>query len=187
MSIEEWGDMPEDDEGEWVDGHLEEEELTDMFHEVAVAWLIQHLSNWLGSDGVAVGSEAKYRVRADRGRKSDIAVFLPGGKRPPRRGLVRVPPEIMVEVLSPRPRDGRRDRIEKTQEYASFRVRWYWLVDPQLQTLEVLELGADGTYRIALAAGAGTVAVPGCGGLALDLDDLWKQADLLGPEEPEEG
>lgn len=185
LSLEEWSSLPEDEPGEFVDGRLEEEEMPDVLHEVVVAWLIQQLRNWLaGKGGIVVGSEAKYRVGSDRGRKPDVAVFLPGGNRPPRRGLVRVPPEIAIEVVSPAPRDGQRDRLEKPAEYAAFGVRWYWLVDPQLQSLEVLELRPDGIYGHVLGAAEGRVTnVPGCPDLGLDLDELWREIDLLGPEE----
>ena len=87
---------------------------------------------------------------------------------------------IAYEVISLRPRDHRRDRIEKVREYAAFGVRWYWLVDPEARTLEVLERADDGRYTVALAASEGRLdTVPGCQRLALDLDDLWRELDGL--------
>ena len=86
-------------------------------------------------------------------------------------------PDIMVEVVSPDPRDRRRDRIEKLHEYATFGVRWYWLVDPEARSLEILRLGEDGLYIHALDAAEGTIDVAGCEGLTLDLDALWRELD----------
>jgi Uma2 family endonuclease len=107
-------------------------------------------------------------------------VYLPGAPLPGRRDAVaRVPPQIMIEVLSPRPRDVRRDRIDKTRDYARFGVRQYWLVDPEARVLEIFELGADGRYAIALTAADGAHPVPGCEGLVLDLDALWAEVDRL--------
>jgi Uma2 family endonuclease len=93
---------------------------------------------------------------------------------------VHVPPSIAIEVITPTPRDERRDRIEKASEYAAFGIKWYWLVDPALQSVEVWELGADGRYAQTVAAVAGVIdPVPGCDGLALDVDALWRELDAL--------
>ena len=186
LTLEQWAALPEDEPGELVDGRLEEEEVADIIHEAVVSWFIHVFRAWLtGRRAVVAGSEAKYAVRKRRGRKPDLTVYLPGSRRPPGRGLVRVPPDITVEVLSPTPRDERRDRIDKPDDYAAFGVRWYWLVDPQLRSLEILELGADGRYVRALGAGSERVeVVPGCEGLALDLPALWSEVEDLEREEP---
>lgn len=128
------------------------------------------------------GSAAKYAVRADRGRKPDVTVYLGSdGSHLPRRGIVRVPPDIVVEVVSPSPRDERRDRIEKMDEYAAFGVRYYWILDPSLQSLEVFEL-LGGRYARAARATEGRMdLVPGCRDLVIELDDLWEELSRLGP------
>ena len=180
MTLDEWAALDEDEPGELVDGRLEEEEVPDYGHEVCVAWLLRVLGNWLvGKGGFAAGSDAKFAIAPRRGRKPDVTVYLPGGRVPPRRGVVRVPPDIAVEIITSTPRDVRRDRIDKMRDYAAFGVRWYWLLDPDTRTLEVCEL-RDGLYAWVLGASAGRVeAVPGCDGLALDLDALWAELDRL--------
>jgi Uma2 family endonuclease len=126
----------------------------------------------------------KFAVAPHRGRKPDLTVYLQGSAFPPRRGLIRVPPDIAVEIVSPTPRDARRDRVEKVDDYAAFGVRWYWIVDPELRSLEILELGPDGRYVHALGATSGVVdPMPGCEGLRLDLDDLWAAIDRLPAED----
>ena len=93
----------------------------------------------------------------------------------------------MIEVISTKPRDVRRDRIDKMVEYAAFGVRWYWIVDPEARTLEIHELGAERRYVWALGASVGRLElIPGCDGLVVDLDELWAEVDRLGPEEPDE-
>jgi Uma2 family endonuclease len=184
-----WATLGEDEAGELVDGVLEEEEVPDWTHEVAVAWLVAVLRAWVTPrGGFAAGSEAKYLLHQGRGRKPDVSVFLPGTKPPPRRGAVRRPPDIMVEVVSPTPRDIRRDRMEKMVEYAQFGVRYYWLVDPEARLFEIHELGDDGRYAWVLGASSGSVTeIPGCEGLELDLGSLWAEIKRLGPEEPDGG
>ena len=185
ITLEEWVALDEDEPGEVVEGHLEVEEVPDYVHEVLVSLLTRLLGNWvIPLGGLVGGSGGKFAVAERRGRKPDLTVYLPGSTLPPRRGLIRVPPDIAVEVVSPTPRDARRDRVEKVDDYARFGVRWYWIVDPELRSLEILELGADGRYVHALGASAGMVErVPGCEGLTLDLDELWAAIDRLAAEE----
>jgi Uma2 family endonuclease len=186
MSIAEWEAMPEDEPGELVDDRLEEEEVPSFVHELVVVALTTLFKVWLaGRRGFVFGSDAKFALKPTRGRKPDLSVFLPGSRKPPARGASRVPPDILVEVVSPTPRDGRRDRVEKLKEYAAFGVRWYWIVEPELRSVQILELGPDSRYTYAVSATEGVIEVPGCDGLSLDLDALWQEADLLEEEEDE--
>jgi Uma2 family endonuclease len=180
-TLEEWASLDEDEEGELVDGRLVEEEVPSYLHESIVAWLLVHIWAWvLPRGGNVIPSEMKLAVRPTRGRKADLVVHLPGAELPAGgSSLLREPPGVVVEVISPRPRDAKRDRVDKLDDYASFRVPFYWVVDPELRTLEVFELGADGRYARALGAGSGVVAIPGCEGLSLDLDALWAHADRV--------
>lgn len=179
LTLEAWGDLPEDEPGELVDGRLEEEEMPTRVHEAVVMWLVYELLTWARPRGARVyGSELKLAVAPRRGRKPDINVFLAGTARS--RGdapLQRHPPDVVIEVVSPRPSDGRRDRVEKPEDYAYFGVRFYWIVDPHLRSLEVLERDERGRYVRALAASTGVVAPPGLDGLTLDLDALWAEVD----------
>lgn len=180
MTIEEWAELAEDVPGELIFGRLVEDEVPDYVHELIVAWLVRILGNWAEeNDAIVGGSEAKLALSHDRGRKADATVYL-AGRRPPRRGAIRLPPDLAIEVISPSARDRQRDRVEKPDEYAAFGIRWYWLVDPEERTLEIHELGGDGRYGPVLTQSAGVVHdVPGCAGLSLDLDAMWAKADEL--------
>jgi Uma2 family endonuclease len=186
--VEQWADLDDDVEGELVDGALEEEETPSILHEEIVAWLLMTLRLWVASrGGAAFGSELKLALGPRRGRKADVSMYLPGQPLPGRGGAAtRRPPSIVVEVFSPRPRDMRRDVIDKKKDYAAFGVRYYWLVDPQARTFEVLELGSDGRYTVALSAADGAQPIPGCEGLVANLDDLWAAVDRLPETEPGE-
>jgi Uma2 family endonuclease len=185
LTLEKWGELDEDVEGELVDGRLEDEEMPTVLHEAIVAWLLRTLHAWVAAlGGLAFGSELKLAVSPSRGRKPDVCVYLPGRPFPgASRSFTRRAPSIIVEVVSARPRDVRRDVVEKKQEYAVFGVSYYWLLDPQARTLEILELGPDGRFSVALSATEGLHAVPGCAGLDLDLGALWANIDALPLEE----
>src|SRR5256712_3119765 len=178
MTVEEWAAVDEEVEGELVDGILEEEEMPPFRHETVVAWLIRTLHTWARRRrGLVAGSETKIAVGPRRGRKPDVSVYLRGRVPPLADALVRVPPHVAVEVASPRPRDVRRDRVEKLGDYARAGIRHYWLLGPQLRSLEIFELGRDGRYAVALTASRGRVRAPGCPGLSVGLAALWSEVD----------
>jgi Uma2 family endonuclease len=181
MTVTEWEALPEDESGEIVDTLLVEEEVPDFVHEAIVVWLIRVLSAWaVPRGGYIFGSEAKFVVRPSRGRKPDLSVFFEARGKVPRRGAGRVAPDIVVEVVSPTPRDGRRDRVEKVDDYAAFGVAFYWIVDPEQRSIEILERGPDGRYVHALGVLGGRIdRVPGCPDLVLDVDALWSEVDGL--------
>jgi Uma2 family endonuclease len=183
MTLAEWGDLGEDEPGELVDGVLVEDEDVGYRHDLVGGLLTVLLGNWvIPRGGLVATSDARFGVAKQRGRKADLSVYFPG-RKPPADGLVTVPPDILVEVISPRPKDARRDRVEKMNEYAAFGVRFYWLVDPAIRTFEIFELSADGRYARAVGATGGTVhPVPGCEGLSIDLDALWAVVDRLDAE-----
>ncbi|KYF66442.1 Uma2 family endonuclease [Sorangium cellulosum] len=189
ITLEAWADLDEDEAGELVGGRIEEEEVPSVLHEAVVAWLMRVLGVWAAPRGGRVfGSELKLGMRAqERGRKPDVSMYLPGAQLPARASpMATRPPSAVIEVISPRPRDARRDRIEKLGEYARFGVRYYWILDPQVRGLEIFELGQDGRYAVALSASEGGHVVPGCEGLTLDLDALWRELDEL-PEDEDDG
>jgi Uma2 family endonuclease len=187
LSLEEWADLPKEDAGELVENRIVEDEEVGYVHEVVVLWIGSLLRLWLRPrGGFVAASDCRFAVARGRGRKPDLNAYFAGSRKPPADGLIHAPPDIAVEVVSARPRDGRRDRVDKVNEYAAFGIRLYWIVDPQLKIVEILELGADGRYTVALSAADGVVAsVPGCEGLSLDLDELWREVDQVRAAEEE--
>jgi Uma2 family endonuclease len=70
--------------------------------------------------------------------------------RPQNREIVRARiegiPDLLIEILSPS--NQKHDLVTKRRLYARSRVPEYWIVDPEAQTIEVLELVDGGlSYR----------------------------------------
>lgn len=180
LSVEEWGELDEEIRGELVDGRIVEGEMPNSPHESVVTWLILLLAPYFQSKGGFVfGSNTKIAISARRGRIPDVVCFAPG-KRPDRQGVIKVTPDVVVEVISSQPVHIRRDRIEKPDEYAKIGVQSYWLVDPEARTFEIFDLDASRRYVRACAAAEGKIEnVPGCPGLVVDVDALWAEVDRL--------
>jgi Uma2 family endonuclease len=181
LTLEAWTTLPDDEPGEWIDGWLVEEEVATPIHEAIVMLLGMVLRGWLGPRGLVGASNARFQVTPTRGRKPDLFVYLPHSRLP--RGdaiLIDAAPDILVEVVSARPSDQRRDRIEKLAEYARFGASFYWLVDPHLRSFEILQLGTDARYVHAVTASEGRIEdVPGCQGLTIDVDEIWREVERL--------
>jgi len=179
LTVEQWEAL-DDGRRELVDGVLQEEDVSSFRHDLVVSFVLESLGPWARErGGFTAAPGVRYALGPRRGRIPDASVFL-AGRRPNAQGLVRVPPDIAIEVVSPSPRHERRDRVDKIRDYAAFGIARYWILDPNARTLHVHELGEDGRYRIVLAAADGRIAeVPGCTGLTLDLDALGAELDRL--------
>lgn len=182
ITLAEWAALDEDTAGELVGGRLVEEEVPDPVHALAASWLLACLRTWLaGRGGFVFDAEVRLAVSEDRGRKADGSMYLPGRAAPPRHGALTEPPDVLIEIVSPTPRDERRDRIEKMDEYAAFGVTYYWLVDPALGSFEVFRLGEGRRYtKLAGATGGRVCDLPDLDGLVVDVDALWAELARLG-------
>ena len=79
-------------------------------------------------------------------------------------------PDLVVEILSPSTVE--RDRELKLTLYARYGVREYWIVDPEDETVEVMELGAEGAAGVR-RYDAGTVESVLFPRLSIALDDIF--------------
>ena len=146
-------------------------------HEIIVRRLLVWLDAWVTArHGQVFGSELKLAIAPRRGRKPDLSVFTT--EQPNLDdAVVHARPFLVVEVLSPRPRDVRRDRLDKMRDYATLGAKNYSIVDPQLHTFEMLRLKA-GEYVHATPV-AEKPRPAGFPGLILDLPALWAEVDRV--------
>jgi Uma2 family endonuclease len=84
---------------------------------------------------------------------------------------VNGPPDLVIEVLSPRAE--RRDRVQKLALYAEYAVPEYWIVDQSAQWIEFLIL-KDGEYFVTQPA-EGRYQSPRLPEVSIDLASFWKE------------
>jgi Uma2 family endonuclease len=109
-------------------------------------------------------------VLADHSVVQPDVVYVRAARSSIVRDRVEGAPDLVVEVLSPG--TARRDLGEKLRLYAEAGVAEYWIIDPGLQTLELL-INAGGGFRVNPPDGPTfrSAAIPG---LELDLEAFWR-------------
>ena len=90
------------------------------------------------------------------------------------RGIqfLEIPPDLVVEVLSPS--NTRRDIEDKLGDYRNIGVRECWLVSPEAETIEVLDLSAEEVSTEAIFGVDGTVSSQVLGDFNLDVQDIFR-------------
>ncbi|RTZ71641.1 MAG: Uma2 family endonuclease [Gammaproteobacteria bacterium] len=82
-----------------------------------------------------------------------------------------LPPDWICEVLSPSTE--RIDRAEKMPRYAHHGVKWLWLVDPDIKTLEAFELHDGQWLLLETLADDAMVRLPPFDAAEFPLSALW--------------
>jgi Uma2 family endonuclease len=133
---------------ELVDGNVEVHEMPTLTHQLIVAFLSRVIGDFvsLNDQGITVFGPLRVRLRARLIREPDIMVML-------KENAARAGEEfwqgadLVVEVVSKDDKSRRRDLKEKRQDYAQARIREYWIVDPQEESITVLKLSRT-TYAV---------------------------------------
>lgn len=89
----------------------------------------------------------------------------------PPDAYLTVAPDWVCEVLSPATE--RIDRVKKLRVYAREQVPYVWLVNPLLETLEVLELDTGNWELAATYEGGAAVRAEPFAAVELELEALW--------------
>jgi Uma2 family endonuclease len=133
--------MPDGDRYELVDGRLVERDMGAQSSHIA-AVLIRLLDMYVTTQklGLVFATDCGYQIFADHPNQVRFpdASFIARGRLPddrPPPGHVRVPPDLVVEVVSPR--DTACELDQKVEEYLQAGVRLIWVVYPSTRRVMV--------------------------------------------------
>jgi Uma2 family endonuclease len=110
---------------EYIDGELLERNVGEWDHNRLQMLLSAYLCNREKELGILVVPEQRVQVKATRFRVPDINVVM----RPPEGGIIKEPPFLCIEILSPR--DRMQEMQERIDDYLEFRVPYVWLIHPK--------------------------------------------------------
>ncbi len=131
---------------EIIDGELHVSRQPSWHHQFTCMRLCRYLDEWNEKTGLGVVNAAPGLIFADDDDVAPDVIWLSTGLRKQalgQDGKLHAAPELVVEVLSPGNANQRRDREAKRKLYSKRGVQEYWIVDWQMQQVEVYRrLGA---------------------------------------------
>jgi Uma2 family endonuclease len=89
--------------------------------------------------------------------------------------LSMLPPLLVIEVVSPGEIQKDRDYIAKRMQYQDCGIPEYWIVDPQTETILVLELRGDSYLEVGNFSNEDLLQSPGFGELNLKVSEVFNR------------
>jgi Uma2 family endonuclease len=160
---EDYERLPEHVKAELIDGEVVMSPTPSDWHEILVSRLMIRLRDHLAAEAAdrLRGSRTEVCAR-ERGEEQILqpdAVVFPEGTKPTGKGWKAPTPVWVAEVLSPS--TAKRDRGVKIRIYGAAGVREAWLVDPDAETIEVVDLAANLRRVHGKGDRAASAAIPG--------------------------
>jgi Uma2 family endonuclease len=146
MTAEELAELPDDGfRYELVRGEVTRMPPPGAEHGIIGFELARPLGNHVADNnlGRVFAAETGFHLadNPDTVRAPDVS-FVRADRLPPRSewtGYLRLPPDLVVEVISPHDRAS--DISEKVAEYLAAGVKAIWVIEPRLQTVTIYEAG----------------------------------------------
>jgi Uma2 family endonuclease len=124
ISVEEYLRTSYSPDCDYVDGEVVERNLGEWDHSSLQTAILVYLANRQKEWGIRAVVEQRIQVSATRFRIPDVCVVL--GE--PGEQVLRKPPFICIEVLSPEDRMSRVE--ERIDDFLAMGVRYVWILDP---------------------------------------------------------
>jgi Uma2 family endonuclease len=126
-------------------------------------------SNKLGELHMDVDTELdEYNVR-----RPDLLFFANENRHLIGAKHMEGPPDLAIEVISPSSIEV--DREDKFEQYRAAKVKFYWIADPELKTLEGWELKRGKYVSIGRAQGVASIRMAPFSDLEIPLKELWRK------------
>lgn len=157
ISVEEYLNTSYDPDCDYVDGEVVERNLGETKHSKAQRRIIYYLGDHYTALRDRIYPEQRVQVKPNRFRIPDLCITGITAVDAPDEEIFRTPPELCIEILSPK--DTMTRTLEKIKDYFQMGVPLCWILDPVarqgwIATPGKLEDAADGVLR------AGTIEMP---------------------------
>jgi Uma2 family endonuclease len=106
-------------------------------------------------------------------RRPDLLYFSSANRGRIGKKNMQGVPDLAIEVVSPGSIEV--DREDKFEQYRAAKIRFYWIADPELRTLEGWELKRGKYVPIGRAQGVETIRLAPFADLEISLGRLWRK------------
>ncbi len=156
---------------DYIDGELQERSVGELSHSFLQGILVAIFNANRRAWGIVAGTELRVQVGATRYRVPDVCVLRHSDPKDP---IVKTPPLICIEILSPE------DRLQRVQErfedYANMGVDHLWLLDPIRRQAWVVMADGSQTHVGAELTVPGTPICVSLAEVFAELDDMQSPA-----------
>jgi Uma2 family endonuclease len=170
--------LPDEGRAELSDGCVEVLPMPTEAHQLILFFLLEALAAFVRARrmGIVLPSGLPVRLQTGKMREPDI-VFLRREHANRRREQFWDGADLVMEVVSPDPKDRKRDYETKRSEYARAGIPEYWIVDPEERRILVLTLEGD-HYRVHGDFRSGMVATSAMlPGFQVSVDEVFTSAE----------
>lgn len=137
VSLDEYLHTNYDPDRDWIDGELKERNMGDGPHSNVQVFFIKFFGVREREWGIRVSAELRTQVSESHFRVPDVLLHR---RTDPFEDIVRTPPLLCIEVLSPG--DSMIEMEEKIEDYLAMGVEAVWVVNPRRQTAFIVDRGA---------------------------------------------
>ena len=128
VSVEEYLNTSYHPDCDYVDGRVVERNSGELDHSDPQGEIVFYFRARKKQWRIYAFPEQRVQVSATRFRIPDVCVTV--GPKPAEQ-IFRTPPFLAIEILSKK--DGKRDVLERVDDYLRFGVSYVWVIDPRTQ------------------------------------------------------
>lgn len=151
---------------EFTDGFVELLPMPTDTHQLILKRLLKAFDAYiLPRGGEVLFAPLRLRIRPGKYREPDLLLLL-SANDPRREDRCWLGADLVLEIVSSD--DKKRDTVEKPADYAEARIPEYWIVDPEAETIVVLELRRDDYAEAGRYARGDVAASPLLTGFSVD-------------------
>jgi Uma2 family endonuclease len=156
-----------DPDCDYVDGEVQERNVGETPHSLTQKFLMLFFGTHERDWGVRILPEVRVQISMSRYRVADLCVVKRSTGLEP---IIRTPPLVCIEVLSPEDRMSRTQ--EKVDDYIAMGVQCVWVIDPRRRRVFVADRSVTLQLETEFLTVAGTdIKVP-VGEIFSELDEM---------------